>query len=240
MDEQKKALQERQETEGLVRIDPRGSCFSCKAFVLILMFPTFPVELFFVGCCHRLGGDIVTRRTKVNCWGTNAVRPHGDYVRKISMFVVAAAIATATPALSQAQSQDIVETVVAAGNFKTLTKLLADAGLTETLKGPGPFTLFAPTDEAFAKVPAATLAALAANKSALKNVLLYHVVAGKVTAADVAKLSGKGAKTVQGSEAKVTTTGDALMVGTATVIKADVPAKNGVIHIIDSVLLPPK
>ena len=160
-------------------------------------------------------------------------------MRKLSMMVVAAAIAVAAPSAAQAQEQDIVETAVAAGSFKTLAKLLADAGLIETLKGPGPFTVFAPTDEAFAKVPAATLAALGKDKAALKNVLLYHVVAGKVTAADVAKLNGRGAKTVQGSEAKVMLMGETVMVGNAHVVKADIAAKNGVIHVVDTVLLPP-
>ena len=153
--------------------------------------------------------------------------------------LIVAAIAVAAPAVAQAQSQDIVETAVAAGSFKTLAKLLTDAGLVETLKGPGPFTVFAPTDEAFAKVPAATLAALGKDKGALKNVLLYHVVAGKVMAADVAKMNGKGAKTVQGSEAAIMLMGETVMVGNAHVVKADIAAKNGVIHVIDTVLLPP-
>lgn len=153
--------------------------------------------------------------------------------------IIAAAVAVAAPQGAQAQSQDIVETAVAAGSFKTLTRLLTEAGLAETLKGPGPFTVFAPTDEAFAKVPATTLAALGKDKAALKNVLLYHVVAGKVTAADVAKLNGKGAKTFQGSEAAVMLMGETVMVGNAHVVKADIAAKNGIIHVIDAVLLPP-
>ena len=111
-------------------------------------------------------------------------------MRKLSMLAVAAVVAMATPVVSQAQDKDIVETAVAAGSFKTLAKLLGDAGLVETLKGPGPFTVFAPTDEAFAKVPAATLEALGKDKAKLKSVLLYHVVAGKVMAADALKLAG--------------------------------------------------
>src|SRR5687768_1137876 len=134
-------------------------------------------------------------------------------MRKLSMLVAAAAIAVAAPSVAQAQDKDIVETAVAAGSFKTLAKLLTDAGLIETLKGPGPFTVFAPTDEAFAKVPAATLAALGKDKAALKNVLLYHVVAGKVMAADVVKLNGKSAKTVQGADAKVMLMGEKVMIG---------------------------
>ena len=160
-------------------------------------------------------------------------------MRKLSMLVAAAAIAAAAPTVAQAQDKDIVETAVAAGSFKTLAKLLTDVGLVETLKGPGPFTVFAPTDEAFAKVPAATLAALGKDKAMLKNVLLYHVVAGKVMAADVVKLNGKGAKTVQGSEAKVSLMGEQVMVNNAHVTQADIAAKNGVIHVIDAVILPP-
>ncbi len=159
-------------------------------------------------------------------------------MRKLSTLVAAVALmAVAAPA--QAQDKDIVETAVAAGSFKTLAKLLGDAGLVETLKGPGPFTVFAPTDEAFAKVPAATLEALGKDKAALRNVLLYHVVAGKVMAADVVKLDGKGAKTVQGAEAKVMLMGGTVMLNNAHVVKTDIAAKNGVIHVIDAVILPP-
>ena len=159
-------------------------------------------------------------------------------MRKLSTLVAAVALmAVAAPA--QAQDKDIVETAVAAGSFKTLAKLLGDAGLVETLKGPGPFTVFAPTDEAFAKVPAATLEALGKDKAALRNVLLYHVVAGKVMAADVVKLDGKGAKTVQGAEAKVMLMGGSVMLNNAHVVKTDIVTKNGVIHVIDAVILPP-
>ena len=159
-------------------------------------------------------------------------------MRKLTTLVAAAALmAVAAPA--QAQDKDIVETAVAAGSFKTLAKLLGDAGLVETLKGPGPFTVFAPTDEAFAKVPAATLEALGKDKAALRNVLLYHVVAGKVMAADVVKLDGKGAKTVQGAEAKVMLMGGTVMLNNAHVVKTDIVTKNGVIHVIDAVIRPP-
>ena len=160
-------------------------------------------------------------------------------MRKLSMLVAGAMFAVAAPSIAQAQDKDIVETAVAAGSFKTLAKLLTDAGLIETLKGPGPFTVFAPTDEAFAKVPAATLAALGKDKAALKNVLLYHVVAGKVMAADALKLDGKGAKTVQGSEAKITVMGGKPMINQAHIVTTDIIAKNGVIHVIDAVILPP-
>lgn len=160
-------------------------------------------------------------------------------MRKLSMLAVAAVVAMAAPATSQAQDKDIVETAVAAGSFKTLAKLLGDAGLVETLKGPGPFTVFAPTDEAFAKVPAATLEALGKDKAKLKSVLLYHVVAGKVMAADALKLAGKGAKTVEGSEAQISVMGQTPMINNAHIVKTDIVAKNGVIHVIDAVILPP-
>ena len=160
-------------------------------------------------------------------------------MRKLSLLAAAAVMAFAAPTVAQAQDKDIVETAVAAGSFKTLAKLLGDAGLVETLKGPGPFTVFAPTDEAFAKVPAATLQALAADKAKLKAVLLYHVVAGKVMAADALKLAGKGAKTVEGSEAKISVMGSTPMINQAHIVKTDITAKNGVIHVIDAVILPP-
>jgi len=137
---------------------------------------------------------------------------------------------------AQAQTKDIVDTAVAAGNFKTLAKLLTDAGLVDTLKGAGPFTVFAPTDEAFAKVPKATLDALAADKAKLKAVLTYHVVAGKHLAADVVKMTE--VKTVQGATAKITTAGGPKIAG-ASIVKTDIAASNGVIHVIDAVILPP-
>ena len=124
---------------------------------------------------------------------------------------------------------------VAAGSFKTLAKLLTDAGLIETLKGAGPFTVFAPTDEAFAKLPAGTLDALLKDKAKLTAVLTYHVVAGKVMAADVVKL--KEAKTVQGGSVKIDTT-KGVKVDNANVVKTDIVCSNGVIHVIDSVILP--
>ena len=148
--------------------------------------------------------------------------------------VFALALSIAAPA--RAAEKDIVTTAVEAGSFKTLAKLLTDAGLVETLKGAGPFTVFAPTDEAFAKVPKATLDALAADKAKLKAVLTYHVVAGKVMAADVVKL--KEAKTVQGSSVKITVTGGKVTVDAANVVKTDIVASNGVIHVIDAVILP--
>ncbi len=161
-------------------------------------------------------------------------------MRKLSMMLAGAAmIAIATPAVSQAQDKDIVETAVANGSFKTLATALTAAGLIETLKGPGPFTVFAPTDEAFAKVPKAQLDALLADKDKLKAVLLYHVVPGKVMAADAIKLDGKSAKMASGAEAKISVMGGTVMVNGAHVTSADIAASNGVIHVIDAVILPP-
>lgn len=140
----------------------------------------------------------------------------------------------ATAMVISAQAKDIVDTAVGAGSFKTLASALGAAGLVETLKGKGPFTVFAPTDEAFAKIPKADLEALLKDKTKLTAVLTYHVVPGKVMAADVK--AGK-VKTVQGSDITVTTTGG-VMVDKAKVIKTDITADNGVIHVIDTVIMP--
>jgi uncharacterized surface protein with fasciclin (FAS1) repeats len=132
------------------------------------------------------------------------------------------------------RAKDVVDTAVSAGNFKTLATALTAAGLIDTLKGKGPFTVFAPTDAAFAKIPKADLDALLKDKAKLTAVLTYHVVAGKVMAADVK--AGK-VKTVQGSELTVTTTGG-VMVDKAKVTTTDILADNGVIHVIDTVIMP--
>ena len=145
--------------------------------------------------------------------------------------IIAGAIALASVA---AQAKDIVDTAVAAGTFKTLVTALQAAGLVETLKGMGPFTVFAPNDAAFAKIPKADLDALLKDKAKLTAVLTYHVVAGKVLAKDVKP--GK-VKTVQGSELTLATT-DGVTVDGAKVIAADLVADNGVIHVIDTVLMP--
>ena len=137
----------------------------------------------------------------------------------------------------KAEAMDIVDTAVAAGSFNTLATALKAAGLIETLKGKGPFTVFAPTDDAFKKLPAGTLEKLLADKAQLTKVLTYHVVAGKVMAADVVKL--KEAKTVEGSMVKITVAKGAVKVNDANVVKTDIGASNGVIHVIDSVILPP-
>jgi len=146
-------------------------------------------------------------------------------------FLIAATLAVGSLA---AHAADIVDTAVAAGSFKTLVTAVQAAGLVDTLKGKGPFTVFAPTDEAFAKIPKADLDALLKDKAKLTAVLTYHVVPGKVMAKDVK--AGK-VKTVQGSELTLGTTGGVTVDG-AKVIKADIVADNGVIHVVDSVLLP--
>jgi uncharacterized surface protein with fasciclin (FAS1) repeats len=153
------------------------------------------------------------------------------------MLVAAAALAVVVaPSAVQAGNQkDIVDTAVAAGSFKTLATALQAAGLVDTLKGPGPFTVFAPTDEAFAKIPKADLDALIADKAKLTRVLTYHVVAGKVMASDVVKL--KEVKTVEGQMATIDTSSGVRIDG-AKVVTADVEASNGVIHVIDAVILP--
>ena len=140
---------------------------------------------------------------------------------------------------ARASNQDIVDTAVSAGQFKTLAAALGAAGLVETLKGPGPFTVFAPTDAAFAKLPAGTVESLLKpeNKAKLTAILTYHVVPGAVTAAQVTKLDE--AKTVNGAMVKVSTDHGKVMINDATVVKADIPASNGVIHVIDTVILPP-
>ena len=145
-------------------------------------------------------------------------------------------IVISTLALSAAtvQAKDIVDTAVAAGDFKTLAVALEKAGLIDTLKGKGPFTVFAPTDAAFAKVPKKDLDALLADKTKLASVLTYHVVPGTVMAKDVK--AGK-VKTVQGSDLTIATSGGVKVDG-ANVVKTDIVADNGVIHVIDSVVLP--
>lgn len=141
----------------------------------------------------------------------------------------------ANKVVAGSQEQDIVDTAVAAGSFKTLVTALKEAGLVETLKGKGPFTVFAPTDEAFAKIPKDQLNALLADQKKLTAVLTYHVVPGKAVAADVK--SGP-LKTVQGQTLKVEVSSMGVQVDNAKVIKADVMASNGVIHVIDTVLMP--
>lgn len=159
---------------------------------------------------------------------------------KVNFVRVLAAVMMTTllAAGAQAQGKDIVDTAVGAGQFKTLAAALNAAGLIETLKGGGPFTVFAPTDEAFAKLPKGTVEELLKpeNKAKLTAILTYHVVPGKVMAADVVKV--KDAKTVQGGSIKVNASRGKVMVDGANVVKADIGASNGVIHVVDTVLMP--
>ena len=163
-------------------------------------------------------------------------------MQKLLRFVAAAAIIVPLSiGAAAARAADIVTVAVESGSFKTLVAALQAAGLVDTLKGPGPFTVFAPTDDAFAKLPAGTVEALLkpANKAKLVKILTYHVVAGKVMAADVA---GKqlAAKTVEGGTIAVDGRNGVMLNGKAMVTKADIVADNGVIHVIDVVLLPPQ
>jgi uncharacterized surface protein with fasciclin (FAS1) repeats len=158
-------------------------------------------------------------------------------MKRFMAAALVAATMVAAPSQASAQGKDIVETAVAAGSFKTLATALEKTGLIATLKGKGPFTVFAPTDEAFAKLPAGTLDKLLANPEQLKAILLYHVVSGEVMAAQAAKLTS--AKTVNGADLKIMAMGNGVMINNAHVASADVKASNGVIHVIDAVLLPP-
>ena len=139
---------------------------------------------------------------------------------------------------SMASAADIVDTAAAAGQFKTLVAAVKAAGLVDTLKGPGPFTVFAPTDEAFAKLPAGTVESLLKpeNKARLQSILTYHVIPGKVMSRELVKLDS--AKTVEGGSIAIQTMGGGVMVNNAHVTQADIVASNGVIHVIDTVILP--
>jgi uncharacterized surface protein with fasciclin (FAS1) repeats len=158
--------------------------------------------------------------------------------RSLMAALVVTALAFAGSAMAGScgsQQKDIVDTAVEAGDFNTLVAAVQAAGLVEVLKGEGPFTVFAPTDEAFAKLPEGTLEALLADKEALTAVLTYHVVPGKVLAADALQLDS--AKTVQGQEVRIDTS-SGVKIDEANVIATDVIASNGVIHVIDSVIIP--
>jgi uncharacterized surface protein with fasciclin (FAS1) repeats len=162
------------------------------------------------------------------------------FCSKVLVLVAAVCLLPLSAALAEdtGAAKDIVDTAVSASNFKTLAAALKAADLIETLKGDGPFTVFAPTDAAFAKLPEGTVADLLKpeNKAKLVAVLTYHVVPGKVMAADVVKLTS--AKTVQGGEVTIKVDGDKVTVGGANVVKTDIACKNGVIHVIDAVILP--
>ncbi|MEM8997299.1 MAG: fasciclin domain-containing protein [Acidobacteriota bacterium] len=145
-------------------------------------------------------------------------------------------LATQTLADGHSKAGDIVDTAVAAGSFETLVAAVKAAGLVDTLKGEGPFTVFAPNDEAFAKLPAGTVEGLLKDKEALSNILTFHVVAGKMMATDV--VGKKSLDTVQGQSLGIKTQGDTVMIGGATILATDIKTSNGVIHVIDTVLLP--
>jgi uncharacterized surface protein with fasciclin (FAS1) repeats len=157
-------------------------------------------------------------------------------VLALAVGVATATARRATTAGPKMGAKNLVQTAVAAGQFKTLASLLQKAGLAGTLEGKGPFTVFAPTDAAFAEVPKATLASLAKNKAKLRAVLLYHVVKGKVTAAQAMKLHTR--ETLEGKSLSIRVNGGKVIVGGATVVKANVLASNGVIHVINKVLIP--
>jgi uncharacterized surface protein with fasciclin (FAS1) repeats len=159
---------------------------------------------------------------------------------KTFMLGIVTGALTLSPAAAQAQqaNRDIVDTAVAAGSFKTLAKALQAAELVETLKGTGPYTVFAPTDEAFGKLPAQTVTDLLKpeNKEKLQRILTYHVVPGRVSSTEVVKL--RTARAVSGDTIDITAVGGTVMVDSARVVKTDVQASNGIIHVIDSVILP--
>ena len=156
----------------------------------------------------------------------------------MAQLALAASFAVAGDYTDKKEASDIVDTAVAAGKFDTLAAALEAAGLVDTLKGDGPFTVFAPTDEAFAKLPEGTIAELLKpeNKDQLIAILTYHVVPGKVAAKDVVTLSE--ATTVNGADVAIEVEGDAVMVDNATVIMTDIETSNGIIHVIDTVILP--
>jgi uncharacterized surface protein with fasciclin (FAS1) repeats len=158
-------------------------------------------------------------------------------VSVLSLVAVALSITVSAAPARTSADQNIVQTAVGAGQFKTLAKLLTRAGLLNALQQPGPYTVFAPTDAAFAKVPKKTVTALLRNKTKLRAVLLYHVVSGNVRAADVVKLSS--AKTLNGKTVRIRVAGSNVFVNSAKVTKPDVIASNGVIHVINRVLIPP-
>jgi transforming growth factor-beta-induced protein len=174
-----------------------------------------------------VGGAVSVDHAKVT---TPDVMASNGVIHVIDSVLIAKA-APAAPA-----KKNIVQTAIAAGQFKTLASLLTRAGLAGTLQGKGPFTVFAPTDAAFGKVPKATLATLAKNNAKLRAVLLYHVVKGKATAAQAMKL--RSATTLNGKPLAIRVSGGKVLVGGTTVTKADVTASNGVIHVINKVLIP--
>jgi transforming growth factor-beta-induced protein len=189
-----------------------------------------------------VSGGKVSLNGNVNVVKTNVLASNGviHVIDTVLLPPAAPKPAATTPPTTAPALKDIVDTAVANGSFKTLVAAVTAAGLVDTLKGVGPFTVFAPTDEAFAKIPKATLDGLLADKKALTDVLTYHVVAGKVLAADVVKLNGQSAKTVNGASVAIAVAGGKVTLnGNINVVLTDVVTSNGVIHVIDAVLLPP-
>ncbi|MES2177645.1 MAG: fasciclin domain-containing protein [Gemmatimonadota bacterium] len=156
----------------------------------------------------------------------------------LALATTLSAIPSTVPAQATARAQNILEVAVADGSFKTLVAAVQAAGLAETLSGPGPFTVFAPTDAAFAKLPAGTVDALLADKTKLASILTYHVLSGKIGAGDVVKAGGAKPATVNGQTLDIVVRAGKVYVNGAQVVSADIVASNGVIHVIDSVLLP--
>ncbi len=156
--------------------------------------------------------------------------------RRTFLSLTAVSMLAVGPAFAESHTMDIVDTAVAAGNFTTLAAALTAAGLVETLKGEGPFTVFAPTDEAFAALPAGTVEALLADPEALAKILTYHVISGHVLSTDLS--NGMTTATVNGADVTIMTEGG-VMVNDANVTAADIMASNGVIHVIDKVIMPP-
>lgn len=154
----------------------------------------------------------------------------------VAVFMISALAFATLHYTGQMESENIIETAIGAGQFSTLVTAIKTAGLVETLSGPGPFTVFAPTDDAFSKLPAGTVEALLKDKEKLTAILTYHVVAAKVMASDVVNL--KSAKTVNGQEITIMVKDGTVMVDNAKVIKTDIVCSNGVIHVIDAVILP--
>jgi uncharacterized surface protein with fasciclin (FAS1) repeats len=188
---------------------------------------------------NAAGGEVPPAHTHTN---STADDPRQEPMQ-LSIFVALAALnapafAGGEACASSTAQKDIVTTAVEAGQFKTLAAALGAAQLVDALKGEGPFTVFAPTDAAFAKLPAGTVENLLKpeNRDKLKSILTYHVVPGRVTASEVVKMNS--AKTVQGSHVRIATSGGKVMVDGATVVKTDIGASNGVIHVIDRVIMP--
>ena len=203
-----------------------GRCFDCSA----IQWPHHAGFLHPTMLFHHLNSCAAVSRNPKS-WRIQSVKKLLSATFTLILILSMVTAATAAP-------KDIVDTAVAAGDFKTLVAALQAAGLVDTLKGAGPFTVFAPTDAAFAKLPAGTVQELLKpeNKEKLVKILTYHVVAGEVTAKQVVKLTE--AKTLEGQDVQISVHDGKVMINNATVVKADIKCSNGVIHVIDSVLLP--